>query len=108
MQQEEYEKIKMSMLERHKRELFKLARTFALSNNRVNNGDIVVAANDIIKVDGMRVGSGMFSEKPICIYSGFNLTKKLVPFKNKRTGTVYQSDIRKVLDADGKEKTFKK
>ena len=81
---------------RHYREVKRIQREYALSNNTIVKGDILTDHYKTIKVEKITVAVGL-SGNPECIYSGQRLTKQLIPFKSKEVGVVHQSNIKKVM-----------
>ena len=62
-----------------------------LSQKKFNNGDIIRNSVYTIKVDRVKVYTGL-ENFPIPVYHGVELTKALVPKKNGSRGAIYGND----------------
>lgn len=81
---EELEKLEKMEKERHKREMDRLAISFAKSNQKFEIGQIIENHNERIKIDKIKYGGWSFGAPPCCIYYGTAYTLKNTPYKNNR------------------------
>ncbi len=74
-----------------------LSVNFAKSNNPYKIGDIIRDHYEIIRID--KIGTGCFHREtyPSCVYDGILVTKKGIPFKNGKRGTVYQDNVKEQI-----------
>lgn len=98
MTKEEYEKTLFELNQKFKKEKYKLAKEFALSNNDVKIGDIVSDGNNMISVSKFCIDFGYPNPIPYVYYKGIKLTKKLKPFKTGELGVVY--DIKEKISKE--------
>lgn len=82
MTEEEYIIAKMSLEKELKESLKKLAIEYVKKNKKYNVGDIIREPRGFLRIDKVSY-SYYLSEVPKIIYTGFELTKKLAPRKDK-------------------------
>jgi len=84
--------MKKEVLEKEfKRAKKALAVEYALANNPVAIGDMVVDHSGSVKVDKIGIAG---IDDPCCVYYGVEYTKKGVPYKNGSRRGVYQTNIK--------------
>ena len=91
MTKEEYDERKDKLTATYQREKSNLDREYVLSHNPVEVGDIV-GDYQLIIVENIHVA--WFDIYPCCRYEGPILTKKLIPYKNKRGHYVLQARMK--------------
>lgn len=70
-----------------------LAIKYANANNPHKVGDTVTDHSSTVLIDKIKVSRGIFGGPPYCVYYGLELTKKLVPRKDKRRIAVHQINL---------------
>jgi hypothetical protein len=93
MEISEYIEKKRELTEQHDRDMVKLNREYALSNNTVKVGDTVKSNRVAIIVDNIRIGRIYRTEEPCCVYFGVMLTKKGRPYKSGERNSIWQNDV---------------
>ena len=71
---------------------YDLAKQYALANNHVSIGDILIDHYQKIRVE--KIGVNYDWRNPQCVYSGPMLTKSGREFKTCKHGYIYQRNIR--------------
>ena len=89
---EEYQKAKHELLMEHSKQLKALSKEYAFASNTVKVGDIISDHIKTIMVEKIEWTTGSAST-PICVYTGPKLTRKLVPFKNGETDSIWQNNL---------------
>ncbi len=92
MNSQEYNERKNTLLKEHKRQLFVLAKEYAMSKVKAKIGDIISDNRATIKVDKHSV-SEMFSSHPYCLWHGPEYTKAGRPRKDMARGCIRDSEI---------------
>jgi len=95
MTPEDYEKQKKDLHQKHKQELFELAREYARANNPHRAGDIVEDHIGKVKIESVRsVSVNGFHGLPTMTFKGQVLNKDGTPTKRKeKYRVVYQPNI---------------
>lgn len=96
MDYKEYSEKRHEILERNKLELQELTSLYALSNNEVEVGDIVIDRCQTLLVDKIQTTLMTRTNKPSCVYSGVVLRKDLRPREDGKRSQVYQINLREV------------
>lgn len=104
MNQEEYISKLKTLHETFEEQKKAIYREYALSNNNVQIGDIVITKFIIIYVETIQIHISSFNNLPECVYSGTQLTKKLLPRAINKQNIVYQRDILEIIKGSNNEK----
>ena len=94
MNKEDYDKAMADAEERALKEILMIQKTYAMSNNPYDVGDIIEDHIGYIRIENISPTKIMGSKYPCCIYNGLELTKKLEPRKDGRKRRVYQDNIK--------------
>jgi len=94
MTEKEYLEKKSQLEAYYSKKIKELKIEFALSNNLYRVGDIISDRQDVIRIQETRVVSGL--GVPECVFFGPLLTKKLVPWRNKKEGVIYQKNVKRI------------
>lgn len=92
MNKEEIENKCQSIMETAKLEIKRIKNTWAIDNCKYDIGDIIEDHYHIIKVEDIRAW-----RFPEVVYSGIQLTKKLVPSKRQSDTKIYSTNIKRVI-----------
>ncbi|MFX0132954.1 MAG: hypothetical protein ACFFDN_04840 [Candidatus Hodarchaeota archaeon] len=93
MTKEEYDKIELEIENRKKTEMSILRKTFALSNNPYEIGDIIKDHANRIQIGKIKITTIFSSKYPCCVYEGIKLKKDLTPFKSQEKAVIFQINI---------------
>lgn len=91
MTEQEYNLKVKEMLTRHEKELFGLAKSFALQNNPYTIGDVVKDHIGKVLVESIKIDR--YSKPPRCVYFGTELKVDGTPKKNGAKRNVWQTNI---------------
>ena len=87
---EEYKTKINELQQKYNRDIHKLKKEYAITNNTVKTGDVI--QDNIGKIIVKSIGV-YYADKPECFYCGTELKKNGEPRIKKSTRTVYQSNI---------------
>lgn len=76
--------------QRHDKEIKKLKREYALTNNPIKIGDIVTDGYSTVKVEKIVV---YLNNPPCCVYRGPELNKNKTVKKNGKITDIYQTNL---------------
>lgn len=108
----EYNKRLLDIEKKFEEDKKSLAREFAYANNNLMAGTFVRDLTTTIEIDRLIIYLAGYQSYPEMVYSGPELTKKLVPRKDGRIGRVHQSSVcpfvlKVVIDVKGEFKSAK-
>ena len=96
MNAQEYSRTEKALNERHGKELFALAKEYALSKANYKVGDLVTDGRSTIKIEACKI-SVMFASHPYCVWVGPEYTKALQPRKDGAKAQIRDSEITELL-----------
>lgn len=91
MKREEYQRMVDLINQKRDSELEALSKKYALSNNKVKEGDIVTDHIGSVKVE--RISVYLQLKVPQCVYRGVEYTKAGHSFKSGAKRDVYQQNL---------------
>ena len=92
MEESEYDEQRKALIKSHERDLFELAKRFAISKATAKVGDIISDGRITIKIDGGQISSYL-NTYPEIIWKGIEYTKKMIPRKDGSIGYIEDSRI---------------
>lgn len=93
---EEYKAEKKELERTHQKELSRLARQYAYSNNPFEKGDLVEDHMGTIAVEDISYRPSSYTrDVPYCVYYGTCITKAGKPFKSGQKREVHQVNLKK-------------
>ncbi len=94
MKKDDYTHRKRMLIEKHKDELFQLAKRYALANSSVKIRDMFTDHIGTVKVETIKIYTGNhFNDFPSCVYYGPCYTKSGNPFKSGEKRGAYQINL---------------
>ncbi len=97
MTEEEYDEKLQKIEKEYAIKKHTLSINFAKSNNPYKIGDIIRDHYETIMIDKIKTNLASWCSYPSCVYSGILVTKKGIPFKNGKRGTVYQDNVKEQM-----------
>ena len=92
MNKEQYKSQLDDLISSHSNAVSALKWKYVQENKKLNIGDIAKSRDGkiLIKIDTIQYSEDYHSEIPITVYSGFILTKKMEPRKDKQRFSVFE------------------
>lgn len=95
MNLEEYKLETVTLTDNYNNSILRLKREYAISNNKVKVGDIVIDHCKTVLVEKIKIDH--YNDIPTCVYYGELLKKDKTPRKRPEEARVHQTNIKEVI-----------